>query len=176
MQAVPIAINRSVMSAFKAPSLSPPSAELAQTLGKITTKAVYEISATTSPSGPAALADLEGECSNIGEELASYGATQYYTAVDSQSRASSPSTVMAASPKDSAGNLSPVSVSSSKEEDSSSSSPEPLSPLEGGGEEGCRLAAQQQNMPAAAAMDSHRDHQGGTQVKHWTYEDQFKQV
>lgn len=169
MQAVPLAaLNGSVMAAFKSPSLSPPSAELAQTLGKMGSNPVYEISATTSPVGHMeSLSDMEDKC-RLGEEVLNY-TTQFYTTVESQSRASSPSTVMAASPKDSAGNLTPVSISS---KDTSSS--EALSALEDEGSDGDEVTHRNICIPMPSGDQG--DSTGATQVKHWTYEDQFKQV
>lgn len=167
MQAVPLAaLNRTVMAAFKSPSLSPPSAELAQTLGKVGSNPVFEISATTSTSSPISVADsltaIDDKCS-LGEEVMNY-ATQYYS-LEGQSRASSPSTVMAASPKDSAGNLTPISVSSKE-----SSSSDVLSLDDEGGE---GLTHQSMCIPISS---EEQGASGGTQVKNWTYEDQFKQV
>lgn len=168
MQAVPLAaLNGSVMAAFKSPSLSPPSADLAQTLGKMGSNPVYEISATTSASSPMAridaLSDMEDKC----EDVLSY-TTQFYSTVESQSRASSPST--ATSPKDCAGNLTPVSVSS---KDTSSS--EALSALEDEGGEGEASHHQSMCIPISSG-DQGDQPVCATQVKHWTYEDQFKQV
>ena len=166
MQAVPLAaLNGSVMAAFKPPSLSPNSTELAHTMASNT---VYEISATTTNTPPVnSPADMEDKC-RLGEEAMSY-ATQYYSTVESGSRASSPSTLMVASPKDSAGNLTPVSVSS-KETSSSDS----MSALEDDGGAGDVLA--QQGMCIPISSEEHGGEQGTTQVRHWTYEDQFKQV
>lgn len=165
MQAVPLAaLNGSVMAAFKSPSLSPPSAELAQTLGKVGSSSVYEISATTSPPMDS-LSDMDDKCRlGPGEEMLSY-TTQYYSMVETQSRASSPSTIMAASPKDSAGNLTPVSISSKE-----TSSSEVLDD-EGGDQD--VLGHHSMCIPISSEGE-----QGptATHVKHWTYEDQFKQV
>ncbi len=169
MQAVPLAtFNGSVMAAFKPPSLSPPSTELAQTMGKMGNSNVYEISATTSTPPVHSPTDMEDKC-RLGEEAMSY-ATQYYSTVESQSRASSPSTGMVASPKDScAGNLTPVSVSS-KETSSSDS----MSVLEEETASGEMLSHQGMCIPISS--EEHSGEQGTTQVRHWTYEDQFKQV
>lgn len=169
MQAVPLALNSSVMAAFKSPSLSPPSAELAQTLGKMGGNSVYEISATTSPvTSPR---DMEDKY-RLGEDMMGYSA-QYYTSVEGQSRGSSPGAVaMAASPKDSTGNLTPVSVSS-KETSSSSDATSVL------GDEHVEVLGQQSIcIPISAASHEHGEEGGtsSTQIKHWTYEDQFKQV
>lgn len=166
--AVPLAaLNGSThMSAFKSPSLSPPSAELS--LRQMAGNPVYEISATTSTPVSAidTLTDIDGKC-NLGDEMASY-TTQYYSTVETQSRASSPSST--ASPRDSAGNISPVSVSSKE-----SSSPESLSPLDGEGSEG--TSHQSMCVPnTSSEMQTQKEQKSGTQVKHWTYEDQFKQV
>lgn len=173
MQAVPLAaLNGSVMAAFKSPSLSPPSAELAQTLGKMGNNPVYEISATTSGSPPVAhmesLSDIEDKC-RLGEDVLGY-TTQFYSTLETQSRASSPSTVMATSPKDSAGNLTPVSVSS---KDTSSS--EALSALEDEGD-GDGTIHHNMCIPISSSGEQGDQATGATQVKHWTYEDQFKQV
>lgn len=170
MQAVPLAaLNGSVMAAFKPPSLSPPSTELAQTMGKMGNSNVYEISATTNPpvGSVNSPTDVEDKC-RLGEEAMSY-ATQYYSTVEGQSRASSPSTLLVASPKDSAGNLTPVSVSS-KETSSSDS----MSALEEEGTAGEVLAHQGMCIPISSEEQS--GEQSTTQVRHWTYEDQFKQV
>ena len=169
MQAVPLAaLNASVMAAFKSPSLSPPSAEIAQTLGKIAGNQIYEISATTSPPATKmeAHTDTDDKCS-IEDDVVSYTA-QYYPAIESHSRASTPSTVAPGSPKDCAGHLTPVSVSS---KDSSSS--EGLSPLDDEGMES--LPHQSMCIPISSEAQEEQGN-GGTQVRHWTYEDQFKQV
>lgn len=175
MQAVPLAaLNGSVMAAFKSPSLSPPSAELAQTLGKMGANSVYEISATTSPPVPAVnpLTDMDDKY-RLGEEMMSYS-TQYYSTLEGQSRASSPGgvAVMAASPKDSAGDLTPVSVSS---KDTSSSSSDATSVLE---DEPGEAALGHQGICIPISSQEQGDDSGptSTQIKHWTYEDQFKQV
>ena len=170
MQAVPLALNSSVMAAFKSPSLSPPSAELAQTLGKMGGNSVYEISATTSPpvTSPS---DIE-EKYRLGEDMMGYS-TQYYTSVEGQSRGSSPGVaVMAASPKDSTGNLTPVSVSS-KETSSSSDATSVL-----GDDHVEVLGHQSMCIPISTASQQHGEEgaTSSTQIKHWTYEDQFKQV
>ena len=161
MQAVPLAaLNGSMMAAFKSPSLSPPSAELAQTLGKMGNNPVYEISATTSTSPPVPqLESLEEKC-RLGEDMLSY-TTQFYSTVESQSVASSPSS----SPKGS-----PGSVSS---KDSSSS--EGLSGLEDEGADG-EVATHQSMCVPISSVEQTEHGLGATQVKHWTYEDQFKQV
>lgn len=167
MQAVPLTLNSSVMAAFKSPSLSPPSAELAQTLGKMGGNSVYEISATTSPTVTAvdSMSDMDDKY-RLGEEMMGYS-TQYYSTVDGQSRDSSPGVaVMAASPKDSTGNLTPVSVSSK-----GSSSSDATSVIE---DETVEVLGHHQSMciPIASSGEGTTS----TQIKHWTYEDQFKQV
>lgn len=169
MQAVPIAtLNSSVMAAFKHPSLSPPSTELAQTMGKMGSSNVYEISATTSTPPVSSPTDIEDKC-RLGEEAISY-TTQYYSTVEGQSRGSSPSTGMVPSPKDSCtGNLTPVSVSS---KDTSSS--DSMSGLEEESATGEVMAHQSMCIPISS--EEHSGEQGTTQVRHWTYEDQFKQV
>jgi hypothetical protein len=174
MQAVPLALNSSVMAAFKSPSLSPPSAELAQTLGKMGGSSVYEISATTSPPVTAVdpLSDMDDKY-RLGEEMMGYS-TQYYSTVESQSRGSSPGVpVMAASPKDSTGNLTPVSVSS---KDTSSGS-DVTSVLE---DEPSEILGGQHSMCIPISSSQEQGEEGSssssTQIKHWTYEDQFKQV
>ena len=167
MQAVPLAaLNGSVMAAFKPPSLSP-STELAQTMGKMGNSNVYEISATTTSPPVESPTDMEDKC-RLGEEAMSY-ATQYYSTVESQSRASSPSTLMVASPKDSAGNLTPVSVSSK-----GTSSSDSMSALEDESASGDILTHQSMCIPISSS--EHSGDQSTTQVRHWTYEDQFKQV
>lgn len=171
MQAVPLALNGSVMAAFKSPSLSPPSAELAQTLGKMGGNSVYEISATTSSPSVSAvdpLTDMDDKY-RLGEEMISYS-TQYYSTIEGQSRASSPGVEMiATSPKDSAGNLTPVSVSS---KDTSSS--DVMSALED--EPSDVLRHQSMCIPISSSQEHGEEGTTSTQIKHWTYEDQFKQV
>lgn len=187
MQAVPIAaLNSSVMSVFKSSSLSPPSAELAKTLGKMAnTPTVYEISATTAPA-PAPfmehLADVdEDKCSLHGEEVVKYGGSvsSYYPSLENQSsRMSSPSPVMAGSPKNYEGNLTPVSADGSSS--SSSSSSEVLSAMDDEVSESSvppHLAAVGLCLPSSAeVLATEQNTATGTHVKHWTYEDQFKQV
>lgn len=165
MQAVSL---NGVMAAFKSPSLSPPSAELAQTLGKMGGNSVYQISATTSPPAVTAvnpLTDMD-EKYRLGDEIMTYS-TQYYSTLEAESRASSPGGV-AASPKDSAGNLTPVSVSS---KDTSSSS-DATSILE----EESALGHQGMCIPMSSSQEQGDEGSSSTQIKHWTYEDQFKQV
>ncbi len=181
MQAVPLAaINSSVMAAFKSPSLSPPSDDLAQTLGKMAS--VYEISATASSSSQTPqMSTLSSMEENLGEGMVAPYTTQYYSTVESQSRTSSISTDRAPSPRDSAGRMTPVSVGSSKEESTSS---EGLSPLEDEGSEGLVHHHQGEGRGGGGGggggicipSPSSEAQPGGTQVKHWTYEDQFKQV
>ena len=156
------------MAAFKSPSLSPPSAELAQTLGKMGSNPVYEISATTAGSSPVnmeTLSEMEDKC-RLGEDVLSY-TNQFYSTLENQSAASSPS---AASPKGSAGNLTPVSVSSKE-----TSSSEALSALEDEGGDGEVSNHQNMCIPMSSAEQGDQA-TAATQVKHWTYEDQFKQV
>ena len=190
MQAVPLAaLNGSVMSAFKPSSLSPPSADLAQTFGKMASNsAVYEISATA-PAAPAMghLAELEEDkCSSAhGEEEdeeVSYQGPSYYPSLQEVqgSAVSSPSPIMPASPKNYTGNLTPVSASSKDGSSSSSTSSEVLSAME---DEVCEpalpphLAAAGMCIPSCAdGLAADRNSMSGTHVKHWTYEDQFKQV
>lgn len=174
MQAVPLALNGSVMAAFKSPSLSPPSAELAQTLGKMGGNSVYEISATTSSPVTAVdpLTDMDDKY-RLGEEMMTYS-TQYYSTLEAQSRASSPGgvAVMAASPKDSAGNLTPVSVSSKE----TSSSSDATSVLEDESGEAALGGHQGMCIPISSSQEQGEEGSNSTQIKHWTYEDQFKQV
>lgn len=187
MQAAPLAtLNGSVMSAFKSPTLSPPSAELAQTLGKMASNsAVYEISATAPAPAPSmdSLADLdEDKCSLHDDEVVNYsGVSSYYPSLESQSsRVNSPSPGIPVSPKNSAGNLTPVSASSKDDSSSSSSSSEVLSALEDEVSESpmpLHLAATSTSVPnSAEVIVTEQNTTSGTHVKHWTYEDQFKQV
>lgn len=178
MQAVPLAtLNSTVMAAFKSPSLSPPSAELAQTLGKMGSSSVYEISATTSPPVTTAvdsLTDMEDKY-RLGEDVLNYS-SQYYSTVEDHSRASSPGGIMAASPKESGGNLTPVSVSSkdtscseamSSLEDEMQGSELPPIPID---------MQTRQNMCIPISSSQEQGEGTSTQIKHWTYEDQFKQL
>lgn len=176
MQAVPLAaLNSSVMAAFKSPSLSPPSAELAQTLGKMGSNPVYEISATTtSPpmaSAGSVLADMEDKY-RLGEDVLDYS-TQYYS-VDGQSRGSSPGGVGPAADSPT-GTLTPVSVSS--KETTSSSSSDVMSALEEeSGEVPGHHHHQGMCIPISSSQEHREEGSTGTQIKHWTYEDQFKQL
>ena len=135
------------MAAFESPALSPPSAELAQTLGKMGTNSVYEISATTSP-------PVSSGSSLLGDDVMPYS-SEYYSTLDSQSGPNSP--------KDSSGNLTPDSVSSKGSET--------LSALED-------EIMPHQGMCIPMSSSHHQGEEGATstQIKHWTYEDQFKQV
>ena len=104
----------------------------------------------------------------------------YYHSLDNEgSRGCSPNPNMPGSPKISTGNLTPVSASS-KEDSSSSSSSEVLSALEDDVAESTmpsHLVAAGMCVPASS--DTSATDLGtvsATHVKHWTYEDQFKQV
>jgi len=174
MQAVPLAtLNGSVMSAFKPHTLSPPSVA--------TSSAVYEISAAAAP-----MEELdEDKCSSHDEgDVVEYnGSPSYYHTLDqsSSSRGNSPDHELATgSPKLCTGSLTPVSASS-KDDSSSSSSSEVLSGLEDDGTESVSIASHL--VAAGMCVPSSTETSGtdlgpvsGTHVKHWTYEDQFKQV
>ena len=180
MQAVPLAtFNGSVMSAFKPHTLSPPSVAPSST--------VYEISAAAAPAVPPMEELEEDKCSSHDEgEVVEYnGSPSYYHTLDqsSSSRGNSPDQELAGtgSPHLCTGNLTPVSASSSKDDSSSSSSSEVLSGLEDDGTESASLASHL--VAAGMCVPSSTETSGsdlgpvsGTHVKHWTYEDQFKQV
>ena len=189
MQAVPLAaLNGSVMSAFKSSSLSPPSAELAKTLGKMASNpTVYEITATAPATAATMdhLADMDDDkCCLHGEEEVQYvgGVPSYYPSMENQSsRVSSPSPVMPVSPKNYEGNLTPVSGSSKDgSSSSSSSSSEVLSAMDDEVSESSmppNLSAEGMCVPSSAeVLTTEQSPVSGTHVKHWTYEDQFKQV
>ena len=154
--------------------LSPKSSDLAQTLNQITTPThVYHI--TTEDSS-------EDREFSLGDEAMTY-TTQYYT-VEPQSSASSP-LLQPASPERDSGMLTPASVSS-KESSSSDVASEGATPT-GGSMSG---VMQQQNICVTSSGGiQHSDGLmgvsnggnggntvAGATVKHWTYEDQFKQV
>ncbi len=175
MHAVPLAaLNGSMMSAFKPHALSPSSAT-----GNST---VYEISAAAP--APVAMDGLEEDkCSSHGgEDILDYDdRPAYYHTLDrhSSSRGPSPNLDLTGSPKMCMGNLTPVSASS-KEDSSSSSSSEVLSNLEDEGMEpsmSSHLVASSMCVPASSeAGSTDLATMSATHVKHWTYEDQFKQV
>lgn len=114
------------------------------------------------------------------EEIA-YTTTQYYTTVDPQSSESSPVQMDSfMSPKESAGSSStPGSVSSSKGSTSSENTGELHqahrlhTPESGGTGEGHHSLCVQGGGGSLSEMSSGG---GGGSVKHWTYEDQFKQL
>ena len=147
-------------------SLSPKSSDLAQTLNQISTP-VYHI--TTDESSE--------DKFNLGDEAVTY-TTQYYTTVEPQSTASSP-LMQPASPERDSGMLTPASVSSKE-----SSSSDIASDGAMGG------SVMQQNICVTSSggiplSDGLSEANSGTNsgnpvagatVKHWTYEDQFKQV
>ena len=144
--------------------LSPKSSELAQTLYHITTD------------------DSAEDKLNLGDEAMTY-TTQYYTTVEPQSIASSP-LLQPDSPGRESGMLTPASVSSKESSSSDGASDGPSG--------GSLVGIMQQNVcvsspgsiphseglvgVCSAGPGSNGSTVAGNTVKHWTYEDQFKQV
>lgn len=144
-------------------TLSHPSSSLhfSQTISPHIPGQVYDI-----PSSPAS-----DKCS-LGEEAVTY-TTQYYTTLHPHSRGSSPVMLHAEeSPTLDAGNISPRSNSTKGTSSvSESSSGE-------GGEMECLTVEQDVGECISSLSDSGTGSMvgGDGTVKHWTYEDQFKQV
>ena len=141
--------------------LSPKSSELAQTLYHITTD------------------DSAEDKLNLGDEAVTY-TTQYYTTVEPQSMASSP-LLQPTSPERESGMLTPASVSSKESSSSDGASDGPSGgSLVGIMQRSICVSSPGGDAPHSDSLvgvcGSNGSTVAGATVKHWTYEDQFKQV